>query len=119
MARKYGRDAKAPKKARTKRRDTENFDEARLQLRRGIWHAVMPIPRDVQEKIGQSLARKTRFSASLKTRHFEEASMRLPAYISHWKARITEARRMASRDAAASWGTEPSLGTSGATPHKM
>lgn len=120
MARKYGRYAKAPKKTRTKRRDTENFDEARLQLRRGIWHAVMPIPRDVQEMIGQSSARKTRFAASLKTKNIEEAAMRLPAYISQWNAQVAQARRMVSRDAAAvSWGAEPSPATAGRTPHKM
>lgn len=105
MANRYRRYDRAPKKARTKRRNTEYFDEAHLQLRRGMWHAVMPVPRDVQEAIGQSLVRKTRFTASLKTRSIEEARMRLPAYISLWKAQIANARRAASmRTVATTWG---------------
>jgi hypothetical protein len=106
VANRYRRYGRAPKNARTKRRDTEYFDEAHLQLRRGIWHAVMPIPRDVQEAVGQSSTRKTRFGASLKTRSIEEARMRLPAYISLWKAQIAQARRASSKRAAATaWGT--------------
>lgn len=101
----FRRKSKAHKKTRQKRRQTRYFDEGHLQLKQGIWHAVMPIPRDVQEIVGKSLVRKkTRFTASLKTTNIEEARMRLPAYIRQWEAQISQARRLSSTAAPAnSW----------------
>lgn len=101
MSNRYWRQNKTQKKRQPKRSRIQTFDEANLQLKKGIWHAVMPIPRDVQEAIGTTSNRKLRFSASLRTKHLSEAEMRLPAHINQWKAKITEARRAASRNAAA------------------
>jgi hypothetical protein len=90
------RDA-AKKKRRPKRRPIKTFEAANLQLKRGIWHAVLPVPRDVQSALGSTGRRKLRFSASLKTRHLREAERHLPAYISTWKAQIAQARHTASK----------------------
>ena len=91
MYRNYCNRAGKAKKA-PRRRKVEKIDDF-LECKRGVWHAVMPGPRDVQEALAGKAVRKTRFDASLNTKDLEEAATSLPAQISVWRNRIAEARR--------------------------
>ena len=97
MHRNYGKRDRSRKKTTLKRRRVETFDDCCLQARSGIWHAVMPVPRDVQEALAIRASRKIRFAASLETDDVDEATRRLPVQINEWRRQIIKARRDLAR----------------------
>lgn len=104
MHRKYAKRDRSRKKTTPKRRGVETFDDCFLQVKRGVWHAVMPVPRDVQEALASKASRKTRFAASLETDDVDEAITRLPAQINEWRLQIEKARRRSAKVVSAgSW----------------
>jgi len=110
------RDRKSKKEA-AKRRQIETFDECCLQNKRGVWYAVMPVPRDAQEALAGKAARKLRFTASLETEDADVAVARMPAQISKWRLQIAMARRKSAKTVRA--GHWPSSGESRADGWNM
>ena len=110
------RDRKSKKKA-PKRQRIETFDECCLQIKGGVWYAVMPVPRDAQEALAGKAARKLRFTASLDTEDADVAVARMPAQISKWRRQIVLARRKSAKNARA--GNWPNASESGAGDRNM
>jgi hypothetical protein len=79
----------------------DDCDHPNLQRRGRSWYAIMPVPRDVQQRLGSEGKRKIRFVASLETDSKIEAAERLPAYISDWRSEIANARRTNRNDESA------------------
>lgn len=79
----------------------DNCDHPNLQRRRRSWYTIMPVPRDVQQRLGSEDKRKIRFVASLETDSKIEAAERLPAYVSRWRSEIANVRRTYRDDEAA------------------